>query len=203
MQRNALLSHLLRKEEGSDTEGVSVTMDIKESDVEEKTSRSEFEVEEESKDSLRKEDVPVEEPKDLGETEEEESSDVEEEKSKDTEEEEKPLDWAEEVKKEATKKLAEEEEEDLLKVMEGWRREEVATKKWQELKPRTVRTVEAHARLEDEAELFFEPGALITGVRPASWIKDDGAAVWLEGTLDERVGLVLECCVKYLPDQSD
>ena len=53
MQRDALLSPLLRKEEGSDTEGVSVTLDIKESDVKEKTSRSEFEVEEESKDSPR------------------------------------------------------------------------------------------------------------------------------------------------------
>ena len=44
-----------------------MTMDIKESDVEEKTSRSEFEVKEESKDSPRNEDVPVEDPKDLGE----------------------------------------------------------------------------------------------------------------------------------------
>ena len=109
------------------------------------------------------------------------------------------------MKKEATKKLAEEEEEDLLKVMEGWRREEVATKKWQELKPRTVQTLEAHAGLEDEAELSFEPGALITGVWPASWLADSQFyhSRWLEGTLDGRVGLVLECCVKYLADQSD
>ena len=81
----------------------------------------------------------------------------------------------------------------------------MATKKWQELKPRTVRTVEAYAGLEDEAELFFEPGALITGVRPASWLADSQFyhSRWLEGTLDGRVGLVLECCVKYLLDQSD
>ena len=77
MQRDALLSHLLRKEEGSDTEGVSVTMDIKESDVKEKTSRREFEVEEESKDS------PRSIPQDW------ESSDVEEE--------EKSRDWADQV----------------------------------------------------------------------------------------------------------
>ena len=75
---------------------------------------------------------------------------------------------------------------------------------WQEIKPRTVQTVEAWAGREDEAELSFEPGALITGVRPVSWMEDDGFHFhWLEGTLDGRVGLVLESCVKYLPDQSD
>ena len=72
----------------------------------------------------------------------------------------------------------------------------------QEIKLRMVRTMKAWAGREDEAELSFKPGALITGVRPASWIKDDGLH-WLEGTLDGRVGLVPECCVKYLPDQSD
>ena len=85
---------------------------------------------------------------------------------------EEPLDGAEEVKKEATEKLAEEEEEDFLKVLEGWRRDVVTTREWQELKPRTVRTVEAFPGREDEAELSFEPGALIIGVRPASWVKD-------------------------------
>ena len=53
-----------------------------------------------------KEDVPVEEPKDSGETKEEESSDVEEEKSRDW------VDQVEaEVKKEATKKLVVETEQ--------------------------------------------------------------------------------------------
>ena len=47
---------------------------------------------------------------------------------------EEPLDGAEEVKKEATEKVAEE-EEDYLKVLEGWRREVVTTREWQELKP--------------------------------------------------------------------
>ena len=54
--------------------------------------------------------------------------------------------------------------------MVGWRREVVTTKKWQELEPRRVRTVEACVG-KDEAELSFEPGALITGVRPASWME--------------------------------
>ena len=72
-------------------------------------------------------------------------------------------------------------------------------------KPRTVRTVEAYAGLQEEVKLFFEPGTLITGVWPASWMEDDKfyRSLWLEGTLDGRVGLVLESCVKYLSDHSD
>ena len=68
---------------------------------------------------------------------------------------EEPLDGAEEVKKEATEKLAE--EEDFLKVLEGWRRDVVTTREWQELKPRTVRTVEAFPGREDEAEFLSNP----------------------------------------------
>ena len=132
-----------------------------------------------------------------------------EEESSDVEEEEKSRDWAdqveEEVKKEATEKLAEE-EEDYLKVLEGWRREVVTTREWHEIEPKTVRTVEAFWGLEDEAELYFEPGALITGVRPASWVEvplQTYHSRWLEGTLEGGVGLVMECFVEYLPSQSD
>ena len=61
--------------------------------------------------------------------------------------------------------------------MEEWRSEYLKKwmKEWQEIKPRTVQTVKAWPRAgrEDEAELSFKPGALITGVRPASWIKGD------------------------------
>ena len=98
----------------------------------------------------------------------------------------------------------EKEEKDFLKAMERGRSEVVATRKWQELEPRTVRTVEAFKGL-DKAELSFKPGALVTGVRPASWLQDDktNCSRWLEGTLEGRVGLILECCVEYLPDQSD
>ena len=108
------------------------------------------------------------------------------------------------MKKEDTKK------EDYLKVVERLKREEMTTREWQEFKPRTVRAVKAFGEgredmLSYQLELSFEPGALITGVRPASWLADSQFyhSRWLEGTLDGRVGLVLECCVKYLPDQSD
>ena len=76
----------------------------------------------------------------------------------------------------------EKEGKDVLKVMEGWRREVVITREWQELEPRTVQTVEACKGF-NETELSFEPGALITGVRPASQVEDDvcgpsGAGSW-------------------------
>ena len=76
----------------------------------------------------------------------------------------------------------------------------VASRKWQEIEPRTVRTVEAFRGI-GKTELSCKPGALVTGVRPANWLKDDktNCSRWLEG----RVGLILECCVEYLPDQSD
>ena len=66
-------------------------------------------------------------------------------------------------------------------------------------------TVKAFLGREDEAELSFEPGALITGVRPASCLADSQFyhSRWLEGTLKGRVGLVMECYVEYLPAQSD
>ena len=40
----------------------------------------------------------------------------------------------------------------------------------------------------------FEPGAVMTAVRPAAWMR----ACWLEGTLDGRDGLIYEDDVKYL-----
>ena len=88
--------------------------------------------------------------------------------------------------------------------VERWRREVAASRKWQEIEPRTVRTLETFKGL-DKTELSFKPGALVTGVRPASWLKDDktNCSRWLEGTLEGRVGLILESCVEYLPDQSD
>ena len=98
----------------------------------------------------------------------------------------------------------EKEEKDFLKLMEGGRRKVVATREWQDLEHRTVRTVEA-CKGSDETELSYEPGAMITGVRPASWVADDecNCSRWLEGTLEGRVGLMLACCVEYLPAQSD
>ena len=91
-----------------------------------------------------------------------------------------------------------------MEEVERERRKVVATRKWQELEPRTARTVRALKPL-DKTDLSFEPGALITGIRPASWVKDDRVKCsrWLEGTLEGRVGLVLECWVEYLPAQSD
>ena len=95
----------------------------------------------------------------------------------------------------------EEEEKDFQMVLEGWREKVVVTREWQELGPRTVRTVEAFKGLEDEAELSFEPGVLISGIRLASWVEDNHyyRSSWLGGTLEGRVG----CNVEYLPAQSD
>ena len=137
---------------------------------------------------------PVEEEeksKDWADQEEEKSSDIKEEvKSK-----EEPLrsqDWA-----------PQEGEFSSVEEVERERRKVVATRKWQELEPRTARTVRALKPL-DKTALFlsFEPGALITEIRPASWVVDDRFR-WLEGTLEGRVGLVVERLVEYLPAQSD
>ena len=89
-------------------------------------------------------------------------------------------------------------------MVEGSKRREVTTREWQEFKPRTVRAVKAFGEGREEMlscqlERSFEPGALITGVRPASWLE----GTWLEGTLEGRVGLVPEDCVEYLPALSD
>ena len=46
----------------------------------------------------------------------------------------------------------------------------------------------------EETQLSFEPGAVMTAVRPAAWLK----SCWLEGALDGRVGLIYEEDVKYL-----
>ena len=50
---------------------------------------------------------------------------------------------------------------------------------------------------EDETHLSFEPGALITGVRPVAWLTNPR---WLEGILNGRVGLVYMKDVEYLRD---
>ena len=53
---------------------------------------------------------------------------------------------------------------------------------------------------EDETELSYEPGAVITGVRPAVWLTNRR---WLEGTLNRRVGLVYKKDVEYLRDSPE
>ena len=81
------------------------------------------------------------------------------------------------------------------------RKQTVTTRRWQELEPRRLRAVEACVG-RDETELSFEPGAIVTGVRPASWLKDSqSTGCWLEGTFEGwgRVGLVPESYVEYLP----
>ena len=50
---------------------------------------------------------------------------------------------------------------------------------------------------EDETELSFDSGAVITGVWPAAWL----AGSWLEGNLDGRVGLLLVKDVEFLRDR--
>ena len=76
----------------------------------------------------------------------------------------------------------------------------MTTNRWQELKPRRVRAMKACVGM-DETELSFEPGDIVTEVRPASWLKDSQFyhSCWLEGTLEGRVGLVLGSYVEYLP----
>ena len=66
-------------------------------------------------------------------------------------------------------------------------------KLWQDLKPKRLQALYACVE-EDETKLSFEPGAVITGVRPAAWLVDG----WLEGALDGRVGLVFREDVEYL-----
>ena len=138
-------------------------------------------------------DVEEEEKsKDWADQEEEKSSDIKEEvKSK-----EEPLrsqDWAPQEGDFSTAELR------MMEEVKRERRKVVATRKWQELEPRTARTVRAW-KPRDKTDLSFEPGALITGIRPASWVKDDRVQCsrWLEGTLEGRVGLVMECWVEYL-----
>ena len=94
------------------------------------------------------------------------------------------------------------------------RRNVKATREWQELEPRTARTVGALKPL-DKTDLSFEPGGLITGIWPASWVSYGQAdpkgckcsspsvmcSHWLEGTLEGRVVVVPECRVEYLPAQ--
>ena len=104
------------------------------------------------------------------------------------------------MKREATEKLADEEEKDFIKEIEGWRRKVVTTRKWQELEPRRVLAVEAIVG-RYETKLSLEPGAVITEVWPASWLADSKLyhSRWLEGTFEGRVGLGPEICGEYLP----
>ena len=64
---------------------------------------------------------------------------------------------------------------------------------WRDFKPRRVQALCACEGI-DETHLSFEPGAVMTEVRPAAWMQ----ARWLEGALDGRVGLIYEEHVKYL-----
>ena len=68
-------------------------------------------------------------------------------------------------------------------------------KSWRDLKPRRVQAlVSCEGCSSDETQLSFEPGEVMTAVRPAAWMRD----CWLEGTLDGRVGLIYGKDVKYL-----
>ena len=64
---------------------------------------------------------------------------------------------------------------------------------WQDLKPRRVRALCARVGRE-KTDLTFEPGEVMTGVRPAVWLNDG----WLEGALDGRTGLFHMKDVEYL-----
>ena len=48
---------------------------------------------------------------------------------------------------------------------------------------------------------------MITRVRPASCVEEEDDetyhSCWMEGTLEGRVGFVMECYVEYLQTQSD
>ena len=72
-------------------------------------------------------------------------------------------------------------------------------KSWREFKPGRVKALCACVK-EDETHLSFEPGAVITGVRPAAWLTNPR---WLEGTLNGRVGLVYTKDVEYLRDSPE
>ena len=79
------------------------------------------------------------------------------------------------------------------KIMESAREIVQGLQLWQDLKPRRVQALCA-CEGREENELSFEPGAVMTAVRPAAWMQ----ARWLEGTLDGRVGLIYKDDVKYL-----
>ena len=66
-------------------------------------------------------------------------------------------------------------------------------KSWRDLKPRRVQALCA-CEGSDETQLSFQPGAMMTAVRPAAWMQ----ARWLEGTLDGRVERINGEDVKYL-----
>ena len=52
------------------------------------------------------------------------------------------------------------------------------------------------ARVGEETDLSFKPGAVVTGVQAAAWLRNG----WLEGALDGRIGLVFVKDVEYLQD---
>ena len=72
-------------------------------------------------------------------------------------------------------------------------------KSWRDFKPRRVKALCACVK-EDETHLSFEPGDVITGVRPAAWLFNPR---WLEGTLNGRVGLVYTKDVECLRDSPE
>ena len=144
-----------------------------------------------------------------GETEEEQSSDVEEEKSKDSKEEPRSQDLALQVEKEATEKLVVETEQkqSVLSIQEAliefnkgriYDREKSrefvrGLRLWHDIKPRRARAICAWVA-EEETDLSFKPGAVMTGVRPAAWLNNG----WPEGTLEGRTGLLRVSDVEYL-----
>ena len=127
----------------------------------------------------------------------EEDSDLE---NSEVEEEERsiPKDWADQVEG-----LADEEEKEAANKYSEERRKVVTTEEWQELEPRRVKVVKAGWEQcfgKKQPKFFLELGALVTEVRPASWLKASRHyhSRWLEGTLEGRVTLVPESNVEYL-----
>ena len=164
-------------------------------------------------DDKSKEDFPVKEPKDLGETEEEESSDVEEEEEE--EEEEKSKDWADQVEEEESKeipsvasyrwrwsgweeKVFRTEAKEVLQLErkkrgpeQRWSKEQsreivLGLKSWQDLKPRRVQALCACVGRE-ETQLSFEPG--IKGKTVGSIIA--GSIIAVHGLSDKIPGRMI------------
>jgi hypothetical protein len=132
-------------------------------------------------------------------------SSEEEEKSK---EEEKSRDWADLVEEEVTNEaklfrsdimeaIREEFKKGTGKVQDREKRRDFVRglRLWQDFKPRRVRAMCAWVG-EEETDLSLEPGAVVTGVRPAAWLNDG----LLEGALDGKIGLFLLKDVEYLEE---
>ena len=145
-----------------------------------------------------KEDVPVEEPKDSGETEEEESSDVQEEKSRD---------WADQVEEEESKptmvvETSEEPVEDEFS-RELWlsRQKETITAAIQGgFDLRVTLTFDTRCVLREPGQseaILMKKGDIITGVRQS--VEPN----WLIGTFDGRELCVHVSDVEPLPSSEN